>query len=69
MVRPAAARLPRVRATIAFLTETFAGLERRCAELPGARGVGAAPPWARATRFGKASTAASRSKPRGPAKR
>lgn len=65
MARPAAMRLPRVRATVEFLKETFADLERRCLALSGARGDASAPAWAHSARFKRASVAAGRSSPRG----
>lgn len=58
MARPAAMRLPRVRATVDFLKEAFADVERRCTALPGARGQPAAPAWAKSARFKQASVAA-----------
>lgn len=58
MVRPAAMRLPRVRATVDFLKEAFAEVERRCAALPGARGQPTTPAWAQSARFRQASVAA-----------
>lgn len=61
MYRPAAGRLPRVRATIDFLTELFRDTERRCAALVGPRPDGVAPPWAGARSYRRASSAADRS--------
>jgi len=60
MVRPTAARLPRVRATIDFLADLFRETERRCSMLAGARPSGKAPPWVGSAGYRKASTAASR---------
>lgn len=60
MARPAAMRLPRVRATVDYLAEAFADVERRCAALPGARGQPIAPAWAQSARFRQASVAAGR---------
>jgi LysR family transcriptional regulator for bpeEF and oprC len=56
--RPGAARLPRVRAAIDFLTEVFRDTERRCAALAGARPDTTAPPWAGARAYRRASKAA-----------
>ncbi|HMN80101.1 MAG TPA: hypothetical protein PKA20_09240 [Burkholderiaceae bacterium] len=58
MYRPAAGRLPRVRATIDFLTELFRDVERRCAALAGARPHGVAPPWTGTRSYRRASNAA-----------
>jgi hypothetical protein len=69
MARPAAMRLPRVRATAEFLKEAFADIERRCAALPGARAQPTAPAWAQSTRFKQASVAASRARTREDLKR
>ena len=60
MAHPAAARLPRVRATIDFLTDIFREIERRCLMLAGTRPSGKAPPWAGSAGYRKASVAASR---------
>lgn len=62
MVRPSAARLPRVRATIDFLTDLFRDTERRCSMLAGTRPSGKAPPWVGGAGYRKASTAARRSR-------
>lgn len=69
MARPAAMRMPRVRATAEFLKEVFADIERRCAALPGARAQPTAPAWAQSTRFKQASVAASRARTREDLKR
>jgi hypothetical protein len=69
LARPAAMRLPRVRATAEFLTETFADIERRCMALPGARTQPTAPAWAQSARFRQASVAAGRTRARGDLKR
>lgn len=60
MVHPSAARLPRVRATIDFLTDVFREIERRCLMLAGTRPTGKAPPWVGSAGYRKASVAASR---------
>lgn len=57
MYRPAAIRTVRVRAVADFLTAEFRAIEARCAELTGPRRAGAAPPWAGARAFRRASTA------------
>ena len=69
MVRPAAMRLPRVRATVEFLKETFADVERRCMALPGARSQPTPPAWVHSARFRQASAAAGRSRTSGNSKR
>lgn len=69
MARPAAMRLPRVRATVEFLKETFVDIERRCAALPGARSQPTPPAWVQSARFKHASVAAGRSRTRGELKR
>jgi len=65
MARPAAMRLPRVRATVEFLKEVFADIERRCAVLPGARSQPTPPAWVQSARFKHASVAAGRPRTRG----
>ncbi|MEO6565652.1 MAG: LysR family transcriptional regulator [Casimicrobiaceae bacterium] len=65
MARPAAVRLPRVRATLEFLKETFADVERRCQKLPGARSLATAPAWTKSSRFRRASAAAEQAVRRG----
>jgi hypothetical protein len=64
MARPAAMRLPRVRATAEFLKEIFSDIERRCMALPGARTQPTAPAWAQSARFKQASVAAGRTSTR-----
>lgn len=65
MARPAAMRMPRVRATVEFLKETFADVERRCLALTGARSQATPPAWTQSTRFRHASAAAGRTRLRG----
>lgn len=60
MYTAAAARLPRVRATLNFLGDLFRETEQRCAVLAGARPTVTAPPWAGVRPYGRASKAVGR---------
>jgi DNA-binding transcriptional LysR family regulator len=62
MYRPAAGRMPRVRAVMEFLVDVFAESERRCIELVGERPAGTAPAWAGPRSYRRASTAAAQRK-------
>lgn len=62
MYRPAAGRMPRVRAVMEFLVELFKDTERRCSELVGERPAGSAPAWVGPRPYRRASTAAAQRK-------